>query len=67
MMNLCPRDGRPVRIGLDLERLEAERGRDGWWTPERRDLWRFGGLLPLDVNDPEDRRYVTSLGEGCTP
>jgi len=66
-MNLCPHDGRPVQMVLDLERLQAERGRDGGWTPERPDLWRFGGLLPLDVNDTEDRRYVTSLGEGCTP
>ena len=30
---------------LDLDRLKAERGRDGWWDPSRRDLWRFGGLL----------------------
>jgi len=67
VMNLCPVDGRPVQMDFDLERLQAEQGRDGWWDPERRDLWRFGGLLPLDVNDPEDRRFVVSLGEGHTP
>jgi threonine synthase len=66
-MNLCERDGRPLQVVLDLERLKAERGRDGWWSPSRRDLWRFGGLLPLDVNDPEDRRHITTLGEGFTP
>jgi threonine synthase len=66
-MNLCPRDNRPVQIMLDLDRLKAERGRDGWWDPTRRSLWRFGGLLPLDVNDPDDQPHIISLGEGHTP
>src|SRR4051794_40086387 len=64
IMNLCERDGRPVQIAIDLERLRAERGRDGFWDPARPDLWRFGGLLPLDVNDESDGRHVVSLGEG---
>lgn len=67
VMNLCERDGRPVRVVIDLERLVSERGRDGWWTPDRRNLWRFGGLLPLDFDSPEDRRHITTLGEGHTP
>jgi threonine synthase len=67
VMNLCEVDNRPVQIVLDLERLKAERGPDGGWDPSRRDLWRFGGLLPLDVADPDDRRSVVSLGEGFTP
>lgn len=67
IMNLCPRDGRPVQVRIDLGHLRAERGRDGFWDPDRRDLWRFGGLLPLDVNDPDDARHVVGLGEGCTP
>jgi threonine synthase len=66
-MNLCTNDNRPVHMVLDLERLAAERGRDGWWTPGRRSLWRFGGLLPLDWDHPEDRRAIVSLGEGFTP
>lgn len=66
-MNLCPRDERPVRIAMDLDRLRAERGPDGWWDPSRRDLWRFGGLLPLDPADPDDRRRIVTLGEGFTP
>jgi threonine synthase len=66
-MNLCERDGRPVQMVLDLDRLKAERGPDGGWDPTRRDLWRFGGLLPLDPADPEDRRSIVSLGEGNTP
>lgn len=67
VMNLCERDGRPVQVVLDLERLRAERGPDGGWDPRRRDLWRFGGLLPLDIHDPDDRRAIVSLGEGHTP
>lgn len=66
-MNLCPADNRPVQVVIDVERLHAEQGRDGWWNPERGDLWRFGGLLPLDVNDPDDARFVVSRGEGNTP
>ena len=66
-MNLCEVDGRPVQVVLDLDRLQAERGADGGWDPSRRDLWRFGGLLPLDIDDPDDRRSIVSLGEGHTP
>jgi threonine synthase len=67
VMNLCERDNRPVQMVIDLDRLKRETGRDGWWNPARRDLWRFGGLLPLDINNPGDRRHISSLGEGCTP
>lgn len=66
-MNLCERDGRPVQIVLDLDRIRAERGRDAGWNPNRRDLWRFGALLPLDIEDARDRRHIVSLGEGHTP
>ncbi len=67
IVNLCPVDGRPLRVALDLDRLTALRGRDGWWRPERRSLWRFGGLLPLDWDDPGDRAWIVSQGEGATP
>jgi threonine synthase len=67
VMNLCERDGRPIQVVINLERLRAERGRDGWWAPARRDMWRFGGLLPLDTDDPGDRAHIVTLGEGCTP
>jgi threonine synthase len=66
-MNLCPADDRPVRIVLDLERLQAEHGAQGWWNPDRRSLWRFGGLLPLEATDPTDARHILDLGEGHTP
>ncbi len=67
IMNLCPRDNRPVQIILDLERLLAEQPDQAWHQPGRRDLWRFGGLLALDINNPEDARHILSLGEGFTP
>jgi threonine synthase len=67
VMNLCPVDGSPVEIVMDLERLASERPMQGWYHPGRNDMWRFGGLLPLDIDDPGDRRHIVSLGEGNTP
>ena len=67
IMNLCARDGRPVQMAYDIDRLRSERGPDAGWNPSRRNLWRFGGLLPLDVADPVDDRSIVSLGEGYTP
>ncbi len=66
-MNLCPVDDRPVQVVLDLDRLQAERGPDRFWSPDRPNLWRFGGLLPLDWDDPSDRASIVTLGEGHTP
>ncbi len=67
LMNLCPQDGRPLQIVMDLERLQNEQPSQSWYHPERRDMWRFGGLLPLDIGNPKDRPYIVSLGEGFTP
>jgi threonine synthase len=67
LMNLCPEDGRPVEIILDLQRLAHEQPDFGWYHPDRRDMWRFGGLLPLDIANPADQRNIVTLGEGCTP
>jgi threonine synthase len=67
VMNLCPVDGRPVEIVMDLERLARERPAGRWYRPSRRDMWRFGGLLALDVDDPGDAAHIVSLGEGATP
>ena len=66
-MNLDPVDGRPVEMVLDLERLASEQPLAGWYHPERRDMWRFGGLMALDINDPADARHIVALGEGATP
>ena len=67
VMNLCPVDNRPVEIIMDLERLKTEQPNLAWYHPERNDMWRFGGLLPLDINDPEDIPHIFNLGEGHTP
>ena len=67
LMNLDPIDGRPVEIVLDLERLKHDQPRLGWYHPERRDLWRFGALLALDIDNPADRQHIVTLGEGYTP
>ena len=67
VMNLCQHDGRPLQVVIDLKRLKAVVGVDGWWNPARLDLWRFGGLLPLNIDDPADRPHIVTLGEGCTP
>lgn len=67
LMNLDPLDNRPVEIVLDLKRLEREQPELAWYHPERRDMWRFGALLPLDIENAEDCRHIVSLGEGYTP
>ncbi len=66
-MNLDPLDGRPVEMVLDLERLAAARPNRQWHDPSRRDMWRFGGLMALDVADSADAEYIVALGEGATP
>ena len=66
-MNLDPVDGRPVTMELDLERLRARHPDAGWYRPQRRDMWRFGALLALDIDDPADARHIVAQGEGGTP
>ena len=67
VMNLCPVDNSPVEIIMDLERLAAEQPYLSWYQPERKNMWRFGGLLPLDINNPDERPHIFCLGEGYTP
>ncbi len=66
-MNLCLVDNSPVEIIMDLERLAKEQPDQSWYRPERNDMWRFGGLLPLDINNPDDEPHIFNLGEGNTP
>ena len=66
-MNLDPVDGRPVEMLIDIERLAAEQPDAAWFNPKRHDIWRFGGLMALDINDTDDARHIVPLGEGCTP
>ena len=67
VMNLCPVDASPVEIVMDLKRLQVEQPSQSWYRPERNDMWRFGGLLPLDINNPDDQPHIFNLGEGNTP
>ena len=66
-MNLDPIDNRPVEIVLDLQRLAREQPDLAWYHPTRRDMWRFGALLPLDIENAADSGHIVTLGEGCTP
>ena len=66
-MNLDPADGRPVEMVLDLARLAAEKPGAAWYDPSRNDMWRFGGLMALDIEDPVDAAHIVALGEGATP
>lgn len=66
-MNLDPIDGRPVEMVLDIERLAAEKPAASWYDSSRPNLWRFGALMALDINEPMDARHIVSLGEGNTP
>ena len=67
VMNLCPLDNSPVEIVMDLERLMTEQPNQSWYQPGRNNMWRFGGLLPLDINNPNDQPHIFNLGEGNTP
>lgn len=66
-MNLDPADGRPVEMMIDLERLAHDQPNAGWYDPTRKDMWRFGALLALDIGNPDDARHIVALGEGHTP
>ena len=66
-MNLDPADGRPVEMVIDLERLAHDQPDARWYNPTRKDMWRFGALLALDINNPDDARHIVPLGEGHTP
>jgi len=66
-MNTCPVDGRPVTIRYDLEALRSDQPIPPWYQHDRDDMWRFGGLLPLDSGDPADQPDIVSLGAGATP
>jgi len=67
VMNLCPLDDGPVEIVMDLQRLKTEQAGLSWYQPGHKNMWRFGGLLPLDINNPHDQPHIFNLGEGHTP
>jgi threonine synthase len=56
--------GRPLRPVMDVQALKA-REKFFWYTPQGKNMWEtFGALLLLDWANPEERRYIVSLGEG---
>ncbi|TQV85533.1 threonine synthase [Aliikangiella coralliicola] len=67
LMNLCPKDGRPLEIIIDVAKVKEELPEFSWYRPQLKSMWRFGSLLALDINNEQDRRNIVSLGEGYTP
>jgi threonine synthase len=65
VMNLCPLDGRPVQMVVDVERINKDYPAMSWYHPHINNMWRFGPLLPFDICSHEPD--VCSLGEGHTP
>ena len=65
VMNLCPVDGRPVQMVVDVKQVAQDHPSMSWYHPEINNMWRFGPLLPFDISkSPDD---VCTLGEGHTP
>ncbi len=67
LLNLCPEDHRPLELVIDIEKLKSEKPNLKWYRPDITSLWRFGSLLGLDINHPQDQQNIVSLGEGFTP
>lgn len=55
-MNLCPDDHRPVQVIYDAKAIKTT----DWYAPQRKNMWRFSGLLPLTTG-------FQTQGEGFTP
>jgi len=67
LMNLCPKDNRPLELIFDIEQLLQDKPNFSWYKPELKSMWRYGSLLGLDADDPLDQPHIISLGEGYTP
>jgi len=65
VMNLCPQDGRPVQMVLNVEKIAKEYPSMSWYHSEINNMWRFGPLLPFDITT--HAHDVCSLGEGHSP
>ena len=64
-MNLCNDDGRPVQMVVDIASIAQDYTSMSWYQPDVKNMWRFGPLLPFDINTSPDS--VCTLGEGHTP
>ena len=67
LMNLCPKDNRPVEVVINTEAIKEQLPNFKWYRPDIKSMWRFGALLPLDINNSIDNNSIVSLGEGFTP
>jgi len=67
LMNLCPKDNRPLELIIDTNKIKKDKQNFEWYRPEIKSMWRFGSLLGLDINDVNDQKNIVSLGEGYTP
>lgn len=66
-MNLCPVDDRPVEVIIDTDKVTQSYSSKPWLNPDIRSMWRYGPLLPLDINDEKDRQSIVTFNEGFTP
>ncbi|MBL4661447.1 MAG: threonine synthase [Alcanivoracaceae bacterium] len=57
VMNLCPDDNRPLEMIYDITAIKKQ---NDWYHPERKSLWRFSGILPINEG-------FIDCGEGYTP
>jgi threonine synthase len=64
-MNLCPADGRPVQMVLDIRAIKSDFPCMTWFRPAQNSMWRFGPLLPFDIDSHS--LQICTLGEGHTP
>ncbi len=67
LMNLCPKDNRPLELIIDVEQIKLDKPNFEWYRPELKSMWRFGSLMGLDINDEQDKEDIISSGEGHTP
>jgi len=57
VMNLCPDDNRPLEVIYAITTIKKQ---NDWYHPERKSLWRFSGILPINEG-------FIDCGEGYTP
>ena len=66
-MNLCPNDGRPIQVVLDLDRLKADADATAGGTPPDATSGDSGACFPSISPTPPIPGRSSPWGEGCTP
>ncbi|MCO7223496.1 threonine synthase [Pleionea sp. CnH1-48] len=67
LMNLCPQDNRPLQFVMDVAKIKNDYPDESWHHDDLPSMWRFGALLPLNIDDNDESHCIFSLGEGHTP